>query len=94
MDALRDSSLRPAALLAAYAEGWFPMDAPGADGAVSVYAMDGSLVVRIAGTGQSPSFWRENRLYGELGFAARARISARHALRSACVRRMLWQMAT
>ncbi len=31
-------------------------DAPGADGAVSIYAMDGSLVVRIAGTGQSPSF--------------------------------------
>lgn len=33
-----------------------PSDLPGVDGAVEVIDMDGNLVVRIEGTGQSPSF--------------------------------------
>ena len=42
-------SLAPAALLAAYARGWFPMDEPGARGSVGLYEADPRAVMPIEG---------------------------------------------
>jgi leucyl/phenylalanyl-tRNA--protein transferase len=40
-------SLSPAALLAAYARGWFPMDEPGASGRIALYEADPRGVIPI-----------------------------------------------
>lgn len=42
-------SLRPDALLAAYARGWFPMDEVGATGPVGLYAADPRAVIPLDG---------------------------------------------
>lgn len=54
-------SLAPAALLAAYLRGWFPMDAPGAAGAIGLYEADPRALMPVEGFRVPRSVARELR---------------------------------
>ena len=59
-----DPSLEPEALLWAYSRGWFPMDEPGATGAVGLYEADPRGVMPIEGFRVPPSVARGLRRAG------------------------------